>query len=205
MAQESGHIFVIEDDTNLRHVIHDLLVFANYQVKAWASAEAFLADVPNVAPAVVLTDMRMPQQSGLELHRVLLAQGRAMPVIYMSGESSLQEGIAAMKLGASDFLVKPFSREQLLKAVAKGLERDRFLMRQTIERARILEAISLLSPREREVHQLLLKGFNNAEIVEYLGVSLPTAKQYKSEVMRKLGARSLSQLMALADRMPGQG
>jgi two-component system, LuxR family, response regulator FixJ len=205
MAKDSGHIFIIEDDTNLRHVIHDLLVFADYQVKAWPDAESFLSSVPNVAPAVVLTDMRMPQRSGLELHRVLRSQGRDMPVIYMSGESSLHEGIAAMKLGAMDFLVKPFSREQLLSAIAKGLEKDRYLMRHTIERARITEALENLSPREREVHGLLLKGFSNAEIVDELGVSLPTAKQYKSEVMRKLGARSLSQLMALSDTLPPRG
>lgn len=194
---ETGHVDVVEDDDSLRNTIHDLLKFAGYQVRVWRDAESFLDNLPQSAPAVVVTDMRMPGMSGLELHNVLLERGRLMPVIYISGESSVQQSISAMKLGALEFLIKPFSREDLLRTVAAGLEKDRNQMRSMIERARFDESMAHLAPREREVMDLLVRGFVNAEIVDALNISLPTAKQYKSQLMRKLGVRSLSELMKL--------
>jgi FixJ family two-component response regulator len=196
-TMHSGHVFIIEDDDALRDSIRDVLSFSGYSVRDWADAPSFLAQLPNAVPAVIVTDMRMPGMTGVEMHAALLAQGRTMPIIYISGESSLQQGIDAMKLGAHEFLIKPFGREDLLRAVASALERDRFQMSRTLERARIEQAVSQLSPRERQVHQLLLRGWNNAEIMNELGISLPTTKQYKSEVLRKLGARTLSQLIQL--------
>jgi len=193
----TGHVDVIEDDDSLRNSIIDLLGFAGYRVRAWRNAESFLDNLPQTAPAVVVTDMRMPGCSGVEMHAELIARGRSMPVIYISGESSVNQSIAAMKLGALDFLVKPFSREDLLKAVAVALEKDRKQMQKMIEQARFDHALTHLSPREREVLKLLLKGFSNAEIVDALKISLPTAKQYKSQIMRKLNVRSLSELMRL--------
>jgi two-component system, LuxR family, response regulator FixJ len=197
-----GHVFLIDDDESLRHSVHDLLQFAGYRTHSWPDAASFLAQIPNAVPAVVITDMRMPGLNGLQLHEALKAQGRELPVIYLSGESSLQQGIEAMKLGAHEFLIKPVGREALLKAVASGLEKDRFQMQQMLLRSRMEQAVQHLSPREREVHQLMLKGYGNAEIVAALGISLPTAKQYKSEVMRKLGVRSLSQLIELSQPSP---
>lgn len=193
-----GHVYLIEDDEGLRDSLRDLLMFAGYRVQDWPDAPAFLKALPNAAPAVVITDMRMPGLSGVDLHAELIAQGRKMPIVYISGESTVPQSIQAMKLGALDFLVKPFSRDQLLAVVARGIERDRQLMRETIEQARFDESLRSLAPREREVHALLLKGFSNTEIMQAMAISLPTAKQYKSEVMRKLGARSLSQLIQLS-------
>lgn len=191
-----GHVYLIEDNESLRTSLHDLLVFAGYRVIEWANAHDFLAALPDNAPAVVVSDMLMPGMSGVEMHKALIQRGRMMPVIYISGESSVPQSIEAMKLGAIDFLVKPFSRETLLRVVATGIEKDRQLMRNMIEKARLDEALRELSPREQQVHGLLLRGLNNAEIMAQLNISLPTVKQYKSEVMRKLGVRSLSQLIA---------
>lgn len=195
---QTGHVDVVEDDDSLRNSINDLLAFAGYSVRTWRDAESFLDNLPQTAPAVVVTDMRMPGISGLEMHNALVQRGRTMPVIYISGESSVPQTISAMKLGALDFLVKPFTREDLLKAVATGIEKDRNQMRTMIEQARFDESLQHLSRREREVFDLLLKGFSNNEIMSELNISLPTAKQYKSLVMRKLGVRSLSQLMKLS-------
>lgn len=195
MTNHIGHVCLIEDDEDLRNSICDLLVFANYHVLAWADPKTFLDELPHIAPAVVITDMRMPGMPGVEMHQELLARGRLMPVIYISGESTVRQSIEAMRLGALDFLLKPIGREELLKAVAAGIEKDRAQMHQIIQKARVEEALKLLSPREREVHALLLLGFGNAEIVSKLGISLYTAKQYKSEVMRKLQVRSLAQLI----------
>lgn len=196
-----GHVDVVEDDDALRNTVNDLLTFAGYRVRTWRDAESFLTNLPQTAPAVVVTDMRMPGLSGVELHEEMLRQGRSMPVIYISGESSVTQSIAAMKLGAVDFLVKPFSREHLLKAVAAGIERDRHRMRDMIEQARFDESLQHLSRREREVLELMVKGFSNAEIMDELKISLPTAKQYKSQLMRKLNLRSLSELMKFHSRV----
>lgn len=193
-----GHVFLIEDNEELLESLARLLQFAGYQVRAWADSLTFLSQLPNEAPAVVVTDMQMPGMSGLELHATLLEQGRKMPVIYISGESTVSQAIEAMKLKAQDFLTKPFTREQLLSTVATAMERDRIAMQAMISKARLDEALRHLSPRERAVHGLMVKGYNNNEIVDAMSISLPTAKQYKSEVMRKLGVRSLSQLIELS-------
>ena len=194
----SGYVYVIDDDAVLCDSIGQLLNFAGYAARTWTDARSFLAELPNTVPAVVVTDVRMPNIDGLALHEALLERGRRMPVIYISGASTVEQGIRAMKMGAVDFLVKPFTRETLLTAVAAGIEKDRQAMQQIIARARFDESLKSLSPRQREVHGLLLKGFNNEEIVEHLSVSLHTAKQYKSEVMRKLGVRSLAELIRLS-------
>lgn len=194
----AGHVFIVEDDDSVRNSLADLLGFAGFQVRAWPQARAFLDELPTAAPAVVVTDMRMPGMSGIELHEALIARGRLMPVVYISGESTLPQGIRAMKLGAQDFLVKPFTREAILTAVAAAMEKDRIQMQRMIDQARFDEAMTHLAPREREVLELLVKGYSNQEIMNELLISLPTTKQYKSQLMRKLGARSLSELMKLS-------
>lgn len=192
-----GHVYLIDDNEEVRDSLSRLLQFAGYRVLCWADGPLFLAEMPNQAPAVVLTDMKMPGMTGLELHQALLAQGRKIPVIYISGESTVPEAIEAMKLKPHDFLTKPFTREDLLRTLAAAMERDRIGMQSVIEKARYEESLRQLSPREREVHALLLKGYNNGEIMAALGISMPTTKQYKSEVMRKLAVRSLSQLIEM--------
>ena len=190
-----GHVDIIDDDEAICKSLAELLTFAGYQVRTWTSAEVFLNNLPQAAPAVIITDMRMNGMTGVEMHETLKTMGRTIPVIYMSGESSVPQSVKAMKLGAVDFLSKPFTRENILEAVIAGLEKDRVQLRELIEQRRLVEASKSLAPREREVMKLLMKGFSNSEIVEALGISLPTAKQYKTQIMQKLGVRSLSQLM----------
>lgn len=192
----SDHVFVIEDDAPLRASLEDLLACAGYEVQSWSEAASFLKDVPDVAPVVLITDMRMPVVSGVQMHAALKAQGCSIPVIYISGESSLQEGLEAMKLGAVEFLLKPFGRDALLDAVTRGLALARAQRRQAEAAERIAQITTLLTPREREVFSLMLKGFSNLELTNALDISLPTAKQYKTAVMRKLEVRTLSQLMS---------
>ena len=141
--------------------------------------------------------MRMPNMSGVDLQAHLIQQGRQIPIIFISGESTLAQSITAMKQGAIEFLLKPFDREHLLAAVARGIEIDTQYMQEFLRQQELEEGLKSLSPREVAVFELLSQGYNNAEIVETLDISLPTAKQYKSEVMRKLNLRSLAQLIAL--------
>lgn len=192
-----GHIDLVEDNAYLRESLSRVLINEGYTVDTWADAHQFLNHISETVPAVIVTDMRMPELSGLQMHAELLKRGRLRPVIYISGESTVQQTIDAMKLGAADFLVKPFSVDELLQAVAAGMDKDAQKMKSLTAQARAQEAMRALTNREREVFQLLLKGMSNAEIMDAMGISLPTAKQYKSSVMQKLSVRTLSQLMEL--------
>ena len=193
----SKHIFLIDDDESMRTVLKGMLEFLGFQVHVYASAIEFLKVSMQAAPAVIITDMQMPDMSGVELQAELLKRGRQIPIIFISGESSLPQTISAMKQGAIEFLLKPFERDQLLSAVVRGLEQDVAYMRSYVVQTTLAEGLKGLSPREREVFELLAIGFNNLQIQEKLNISLPTAKQYKSEVMRKLNLSSLAHLMAL--------
>ena len=191
------HIFLIDDDESMRTVLKGMLEFLGFQVHVYASAIEFLKVSMQAAPAVIITDMQMPDMSGVELQAELLKRGRQIPIIFISGESTLPQTISAMKQGAIEFLLKPFERDQLLSAVVRGLEQDVAYMRSYVVQTTLAEGLKGLSPREREVFELLAIGFNNLQIQEKLNISLPTAKQYKSEVMRKLNLSSLAHLMAL--------
>ena len=186
----------------MRKSLVGMLEFLGYQVQSFASPVDFLQVPIQVGPAVVITDMRMPDMTGVQLQAELLKRGRQMPVIFISGESTVQQSIDAMKQGAMEFLIKPFERDQLLAAIAKGLEQDGDYMRSYIERSSLEENLKKLSARQLETFELLSRGLNNAELMERLNVSLATAKQYKFEVMRKLRLRSPAQLIALKSSRP---
>lgn len=196
---EAGHIYLIDDDESMRSSLKGLLEFCGYQVHVFSSAHDFLQVQVHVAPAVIITDMRMPHLSGVELQAELQKRGRQVPIIFISGESTTPQVIEAMKGGAIEFLLKPFEREELLAAVVQGLERDSNFMRSYIAGISLEERLKGLTPREHEVFELLGLGYNNAQIQEALNISLPTAKQYKAAVMDKLGLSTLSELLALSN------
>jgi two-component system response regulator FixJ len=193
----AGHIFLVEDDDDLRESIIEIFSFVGYRVYPYRDPREFLNGFIEVIPAVVVTDVRMPSMSGIELQTKLLNQGRKIPFVFISGESTVPQAIKAMKQGAVEFLVKPFSRESLLAAVAKAIEIDIQQMHEVVRKSEFEQKLTSLSPRERQVFGLLAKGYSNTELVEELGVALSTVKEYKSEVMYKLRLRSLSELIAL--------
>ena len=191
------HVFLIEDHQELRDDLTRILEFVGYVVHSFPDPIQFLEYDKHLAPAVVVSDMRMPHMTGVELQERLKELGRLIPIVIISGESTDQQIIAALKNGAIDFLLKPFARESLLSAVAKGIEIDSAAMQNVIRVSEFNEKLKILSPRERQVFQLLSQGFSNRELMESLNISLPTVKQYKSEVMYKLRLRSLAELIAL--------
>ena len=193
----SKHIFLIDDDESMRISLKGILEFLGYQVNVFESAVEFLKIKIEVAPAVIITDMRMPNINGLELQAELLKRGRQIPIIFISGQSTFPQTISAMKQGAIEFLIKPFDRDQILSAVERGLEQDEAYMQSFTQRLTLEEMLKSLSPREREVFELLAIGINTAQLQEKLQIALPTAKQYKSEVMRKLNLSSLAELISL--------
>ena len=192
-----GNVFLIEDDTELLESISEILRFVGYRVYPYSEPEEFLKHPRDVIPAVIVTDVRMPSMSGVELQTKLLGEGRKIPFVFISGESTVTQSVVAMKQGALEFLVKPFSRESLLAAVSKAIELDMQQMHALVRQSEFAQKLAALSPRERQVFGLLAKGYSNTELMNELGVALSTVKEYKSEMMYKLRLRSLSELIAL--------
>ena len=184
-------IYLIEDDASQRDSIESLLVYKGYIVKSYSAANNFLKNVPFERPAIVISDIRLPDISGVELYQALIEKNINIPIIFISGEASIQQSVDAMKQGAIEFLVKPFEIDELINAITKAIHIK-------LKEINLNLLIENLSPREREVYKLLLKGLNNQELIDKLHLSLPTVKQYKSEVMRKLNVKSLSKLIELA-------
>ena len=184
-------IYLIEDDTSQRESIESLLAFKGYRIKSFKNANDFLKLNNIHRPSVLITDIHLPGQSGVDLHSELLKHSIDFPVIFISGESTIQQSINAMKQGAFEFLVKPFDINDLVTAIEKACNFE-------LKRLSLNELIKRLSPREKEVYNYLIQGFNNNELTEKMNISIPTVKQYKSEVMRKLGINSLSQLIDLS-------
>jgi len=195
------YVFLVEGDHSLRSDLERALNFSGYTVQSFPDAEQFLLNFKPVAPAVLVTDMRMPKRSGIQLQMDLMSGGHKIPVIFIGGDCSNVEIVESFKNGAFDFLFKPFDREEFLGAVAKAIQKETVAMQDQVSRARLAERLKTLSPRQREVFDLLSLGFNNKEITEKLRISLATAKEYKSEVMYKLSLRSLSELIALHARI----
>ena len=201
MSPNKKYIFLVEDDDELRSDLERALQFCGYTVFTFPNPEQFLSEFKPLVPAVLVTDMRMPKLSGVQLQSELIAKGHKIPIIFISGESSDEQIVKAFKNGAFDFLLKPFSREDFLSAVAKALEQDSVAMQEFIRKSQLAEALKSLSPRERQVFDLLAKGYGNKELVDELGIALSTAKEYKSEVMYKLRLRSLAELIALNSKL----
>ena len=194
----AGNVFLIEDDLKLRASLCEILEFVGYRVYAYSDPKEFLDTFFELSPAMVLTDVRMPNMSGVELQKELSLRDRKFPFVFISGESTISQAVEAVTQGAIAFLIKPFTRESLLTAVAKAISIDTERTRASERNFAFKERMSVLSPRERQVFGLLAQGYNNAELVDKLGVALSTVKEYKSELMFKLGLKTLSQLISLS-------
>lgn len=184
-------IYLIEDDPSQLESVESLLDFKGYVVKSFKSAEDFLNAKDIERPSILISDIHLPSQSGVELYKELLKRSIDIPVIFISGESTIQQSVDAMKQGAIEFLVKPFDINDLLNAIDKSINIE-------IKRMNLKLLLKRLSPRENEVYKLLIEGLNNSELMVKLNLSLPTIKQYKSEVMRKLEVKTLFELISLS-------
>jgi two-component system response regulator FixJ len=198
----AGHVYLIEDHDDLRIGLVKMLQNYGFVVYSFAKAIEFLDASLNDSPAVIITDMRMPEMSGVELQATLLGQGRKTPILFISGESTVEQSVKAMKQGAFEFLIKPFSQNALLEAVRRGIEMDLVNKASAYAVASLDNRLNALSPREREVFWLLTKGYNNKQLVNELGVSLATAKQYKAQVIQKMGVRSISEMVEFTQLTP---
>lgn len=195
----SEMVHVIDDDAALREALQDLLASVSLPVTLYASALEFLeATLPEV-PSCLILDVRMPGMSGMELLARMSVDGPHMPVIVMTAHGDIAMGVQAMKRGAIDFLPKPFRDQDLLDAVQRGLEADAHSRASGAERLELLTHWQELSDGEREVARMVVQGFLNKQIAGEMGLSEITIKVRRAHVMRKLGAKNLTDLVRLVD------
>jgi two-component system, LuxR family, response regulator FixJ len=191
-------VHVIDDDDAVRESLSFLLRTARMEVRTYESAAAFLSGLANVRSGCIITDVRMPEISGIDLLRRLKELGVGIPVIVITGHGDVQLAVEAMKIGAVDFIEKPFDDELLLIAVKSALNRSGKDARQQAERAELHDKFSVLSTREREVLEGLVAGKPNKIIAFDLGISPRTVEIYRAHVMTKMDAGSLSELVRMA-------
>jgi two-component system response regulator FixJ len=191
-------VHVIDDDTAVRESLAFLLETADLSVRTYASAVEFLEAVSTVPHGCIVTDVRMPEMSGVDLARKLKELGVPDPVIVITGHADVPLAVEAMKAGVADFIEKPFDDEVILAAIRSALERGGKDIEGAAERARIAERIAALSGREKEVLDGLVAGHANKVIAYDLGISARTVEVYRANVMTKMGASSLSELVRMA-------
>ena len=194
-----GHVYLVDDDPSIRRALKSSLTELGYTVNEYESSKAFLTDAVPISPAVVLLDMRMPAQPGIETQATLAKHGWQTPVIFISGESLAPQIVTAMKQGAIDFLFKPFSMQDLLQAIERGIALDRKLHAQSVRLTTAKARFALLTPRESEVCIEMLSGRSNKEIASLSGSAAATIKLHRSRVLKKMQVKSLSALIALCE------
>jgi two-component system response regulator FixJ len=191
-------VHVIDDDEALRESLAFLLRAAQLEVKSYASARAFLDELPDESLGCVITDVRMPEISGIDLLRRLKELKIGVPVIVVTGHGDVALAVEAMKIGAADFFEKPFDDDLLLASVRSALREQDGQIKRFAERAEIESRIAALSPRERDVLRGLVEGRANKQIAFDLGISPRTVEIYRANLMNKMQADSLSDLVRMA-------
>jgi FixJ family two-component response regulator len=193
--------FVVDDDPSVRKALGRLLESAGLRAVAFASAEEFLQHPRPNGPACVVLDVSMPGLSGLDLQRELATRDDGLPVVFITGHGDIPMSVRAMKGGAVDFLPKPFDGEELLGAVRQALDRGARARQEAADTAALRRRFEALSPREREVLALVVSGMLNKQAARRLGVTEKTVKAHRAQVMHKMGAGSLAELVRMAARL----
>jgi two-component system, LuxR family, response regulator FixJ len=191
-------VHIIDDDQALRDSLAFLLRSARLEVRSFDSAKTFLDTLPNASVGCVITDIRMPDMSGIDLLRRLKELKVAVPVIVITGHGDIALAVEAMKIGATDFFEKPFNDDQLVASVRAALQQQQDQTKRGAERAEIEHRISTLSAREKDVLAGLIDGRANKQIAFDLGISPRTVEIYRANLMNKMRAESLSDLVRMA-------
>ncbi|WP_144578711.1 response regulator transcription factor [Agrobacterium sp. DE0009] len=192
-------VFIVDDDVSMREALTDLFRSMKFDVEAFDSAAAFLEKANLDRHGCLLLDVRLPGTSGLDFQMQLERVGNRMPIIFMTGFGDIPMSVRAMKAGAVDFLTKPFKEQDILDAVAQAMERDASRRRESAQNEAVSSLAEQLTPREREVMGAVVRGLMNKQIAYELGISEVTVKLHRGNVMRKMEARSVADLVRKAE------
>ncbi|AAK88676.1 Nodulation protein W [Agrobacterium tumefaciens] len=192
-------VFIVDDDVSMREALTDLFRSMKFDAEAFDSAAAFLEKANLNRHGCLLLDVRLPGISGLDFQVQLERVGNRMPIIFMTGFGDIPMSVRAMKAGAVDFLTKPFKEQDILDAVAAAMERDASRRRESAQNEAVTSLAGQLTPREREVMGAVVRGLMNKQIAYELGISEVTVKLHRGNVMRKMEARSVADLVRKAE------
>jgi FixJ family two-component response regulator len=194
-------VFVVDDDPPVRTAISRLLASVGHHVQTFASAEDFRREVDPLRPGCLILDVRMPGSSGLELQRQLAAAGYELPIVFISAHADVSLTVRAMRAGALHVFTKPFDDQALLDAVHEGLTNDQARRMELLELQELRDRYAVLTGREREVMTFVVTGMLNKQIASELGTSEKTVKVHRAQVMQKMRAGSVADLVRMADRL----
>ncbi|AZR93321.1 DNA-binding response regulator [Bordetella trematum] len=194
-------VYVIDDDTSMRAALEDLLASVGLAVHTFASVREFLEHERADAPGCLLLDVRMPEQSGMDFHQRMAQLGLRLPVVFITGHGDIAMGVKAIKRGAIEFLTKPFRDQELLDAIQQGIEQDRQRRSQEAAAAALQSRWQSLSEGERDVARLVAQGLLNKQVAAQLDLSEVTVKVRRGNVMRKMQAQSLADLVRLCEKL----
>jgi len=199
MNDTESIVFVVDDDSSVREGLVDLISSVGIKAKAFKSAQEFLRHKRPDAPACLVLDVRLPGSSGMDLQQELAQSEEPLPIIFITGHGDIPMSVRAMKAGAVEFLTKPFRDQDLLDAIQQALKTDRVAREQRVRAAELRRRYESLTPREREVMQLVVTGLLNKQIAGELGTSEITIKMHRGQVMHKMKAQSVVELLRMAE------
>jgi len=201
MPPASPIVFVVDDDISVRESLELLIQNEGWQPKTFASALEFL-DCPRVVvPSCLVLDLSLPGLDGLELQKRVAVERTDLPIIFITGSGDIPKSVQAMKAGAVEFLTKPLNDEVLLTAIQRALERSRLALAQEAEMRELRGRYASLTPREREVMALVVSGLLNKQVGGELGISEKTVKAHRGQVMQKMKANSVADLVKMAEKL----
>ena len=201
MAIERPVVFVVDDDPSMRSALQDLVASVGLEPRVFATPREFLQASRADVPSCLVLDVRLPGSSGLAFQEELARAGVRVPVIFITGHGDIPMSVRAIKAGAVEFLSKPFREQELLDAIHAGIERDRAQRRAAAAVAELEQRFATLTEREREIMPLVIAGQANKRIAAELGVAEATVKVHRGQIMRKMQAKSLPELLRMGDTL----